>query len=332
MTIKGTNIVITGGAGFIGSSLVKKLVVLGSKVKVFDNLSSGTLQNLKTVRSKITFVKGDILNKKLLIKEFNKADIVSHQAAQLEITRAIDDPTYDLKINTIGTINVLSAAGKCKVKNCYNASSACVYGQAKTKIQTENHLTNPNWGYGVSKLAAEKYAHIISNQTNLPVTSLRYSIVYGPNEWYGRVLTILLKRALENKDLVIFGQGSQIRDFVFIDDVVDLNIKCITNRRSENQIFNVSTGKPTSISTLAKLVKRYLNPCIKIIKENVKKGETSKIINRQRLPQELQRMTLSPKKAKKLLNWHPKTSLKQGLIKEFKWLKNNKSRWKNMSY
>lgn len=330
--IKGSNVVVTGGAGFIGSSVVKALVDEGAQVKIIDNFSSGVTANLKKVKNKVEIVRGDILNPKLLDVHFRRADAVFHQAAQLEITSSINDPGYDLTTNTLGTVNVLKAASRHRVKKVINASSACIYGQAKTKLATENHPTDPNWEYGVSKLAAEKYAQIIHAQTGLAITSLRYSIVYGPNEWYGRALTIFLKRVLDGKSLIVFGKGDQVRDFVYVGDVVRMNLECLRNPKSDNQAFNVSTGIPTTIASLAELIQKEVNPKILIEYEGIKEGETSKRINRMRLPQELQRMCLSPQKAKRLLGWQAETSVSTGVKQEWEWLTRNPSRWKKMSY
>ncbi len=208
MGLKGANILVTGGAGFIGSHIVESLVDVGANVVVYDNLSFGNLENLKTVEDKIKFVKGGILDYSKLKRAMKGADFVSHQAAQLEIFKAALEPARDLEINTIGTLNVLKAARENRVKKIVNASSACVYGQPTSLIQDEAHPENPNWAYGVSKLAAEKYCRIFMNETGIPVVSLRYAIVYGPKEWYRRVLTIFIKRVAEGKHPIIFGAGT----------------------------------------------------------------------------------------------------------------------------
>ncbi|MCS7228386.1 MAG: SDR family NAD(P)-dependent oxidoreductase, partial [Endomicrobia bacterium] len=150
-------ILVTGGAGFIGSHIVESLIEKGWEVVVYDNLSSGSLENLSHISShKLTFIRGDILDYNTLEQAMRGCDYVSHQAAQLEIFLGIEDPERDLYVNTIGTLNVLKAARKNGVKKVINASSACVYGQTK-KATREDDLTEPNWEYGVSKLAAEKY-------------------------------------------------------------------------------------------------------------------------------------------------------------------------------
>lgn len=181
-------------------------------------------------------------------------------------------------------------------------------------------------------MSAEKYAQIIHCQTGLDITSLRYSIVYGPNEWYGRALTIFLKRALNNQSIIVFGKGDQVRDYIFVDDVVDMNIVCATNKHASNQVFNVSTNKGTSILNVAKIVKQQTGNQVDIIHDNIQEGEKSKYFERKRLPQELKRMVLSNQKAYQLLKWQPKVSIKTGIKKEIEWLAKNINQWKTMSY
>ena len=228
-------------------------------------------------------------------------------------------PCIDLRVNTIGTINVIKACVENKVKKLINSSSACVYGQIdKDKKSKEIDTTNPNWEYGVSKLASEKYCQIAQEKDGLISTSLRYSIVYGPDEWYGRVLTIFIKRALNNLPLIIFGDGTQQRDFVYVDDVVDFNILCL-DEKTNNNIYNVSSGKGTSVNQLAKIIRDKLN--VSIIYEAIKPGELSTLVpGRVRLAQELQHLILDNNKAKDL-GWGNRTDLETGIDNLIEWAK-----------
>jgi len=330
MKINGLNILVTGGAGFIGSHIVNDLVSQGANVTIYDNFTSGTLENINHLSDKIKIIKGDILDVEQLNKACENIDIISHQAAQLEITKCIDDPILDLKINTEGSINVLNAALKNDVEKIIYASSACVYGQAEYLPEDENHPNNPNWPYGVSKLAVEKYANIYYENYGLQTNGLRYSIIYGPKEWYGRVLTVFLKRALENKPPVVWG-GDQIRDFCNVKDLVKFHNILITNNQTKNDVFNVSTGIGTSIKDLSILFQNQFNLPDPIY-ENIDEGENSNVLDgRTRLPLELKTMILDNSKAKKL-GWKPDINLIDGINEEYLWLKYNCHRWKTPSY
>lgn len=333
MTLKGKNILVTGGLGFIGSHIVESLLKQGSNITIYDNYSTGSEENLGSIKSEVKIIKGDILDNNSLTKAMKGQEIISHQAAQLEITRAIDNPIEDLTTNTVGTLNVFHTAARAGIGRIVQASSAGVYGQAITTPQTEDdHPTEPNWAYGVSKLANEKYANIMKDLHGLNITSLRYAIVYGPREWYGRVLTIFLKRALRKKPLIVFGDGEQVRDFVFVKDVVEVHNRCLKQKSADFQIFNVSTMQGTTINELAKTVQKVSETNIEIIHEDVEEGKASKYFSRKRLPMELKVLIQSTDKIKKLLNYTPRTVLSEGLHAEWEWLKENSHRWKKMSY
>lgn len=318
---------LTGGAGFIGSHIAESLVAQGAKVTIYDNFSSGLEENLAALQSRTRIIRGDICDYQSLEEAMRGHDYVNHQAAQLEILKCVDDPLWDLKVNTGGTVNVLRAAQKNGIKKCVLASSACVYGQTEETAQREDHPTNPNWAYGVSKLAAEHYSRIYETDYGLPCVNLRYGIVYGPREWYGRVLTIFLKRMYERKPLVIFGDGEQRRDFIFVEDVVRMNDVALKSDAASGKVYNVSTGVGTTIKTLANLVVETAGP-LEIIHEDVAEGSFSSWMpDRIRLPAELKAMTLDPTKAKAELGWETKISLEVGVRRQIDWLKDNLHRW-----
>lgn len=325
-------IVVTGGAGFIGSHIVEDLVTAGHQVKIFDNFSSGILENLKSVMQDIEIIEGDILDEEALKKAFKNADIISHQAAQLEIFRSTDEPVFDLEVNTIGTLNVLKAAKENNVKKIVNASSACIYGQVEG-LSNEMVYPRPNWAYGVSKLAAEKYCDIYSDYYNLPVVNLRYGITYGEREWYRRVLTLMCKRVINNQSPVVFGDGEQIRDFIYVDDVVSMHNIVMFNENANGKAYNVGTAKATSIKQLAKTIVLASGKDLEVIIENTGEGEYSKLIpDKKRNSSELKVMLLDVSKAKKELDWEPKTSLLNGVKKEMEWAIENMPRWEKVFY
>ncbi len=328
MELKGKKILVTGGAGFVGSHIVESLVEQKAQVVVYDNFTTGKLEYLNRVRNKINIIKGDILDYGSLKKAGKKVDFISHHAAQLEIFKCIEDPLSDLKTNTVGTLNVLSMAKEAKVKKIINISSVSVYGQAVRLPQSENHPTNPNWAYGVSKLAAEKYCQIYNEQYGLPIISLRYGQVYGVREWFGRVLTVFIKRILDGQPLVIFGDGNQIRDLVYVSDVVTCHNTCLKNENIKNGVFNVGSGQGVTINQMAQLVLKIFNSHSKIIYENLKESEISKYVSyRKRIPCELEKMYMSIEKAKKVLKWRPKVNLEEGIRKTSAWVAGNPKVW-----
>lgn len=335
MSLQGRKVFITGGAGFIGSRIVEDMVAKGARVTIYDDFSSGLMSNLAAVAKDVKIVRGNIMDFSSLKRAMRGAEIVTHQAAHLEITKCILDPIDDLTVNAVGTLNVLKAAAAHKVGKLIYASSACVYGQAEyVPEDEERHPTNPNWAYGAAKLAGEKYCRIYSELHDMQTVGLRYAIIYGPREWYGRVLTIFLKRALAGKAPVVFGKGNQLRDFTFVDDLVDLHGRCLAQNTGEHEIFNVSTGIGTSIRKLAQTVIKVTGMRGKPVFEEVKEGERSALVEekRERLPCELQRMVLDPAKAKRKLRWTPKVMLEEGLRREFEWLQEHPRTWKKMSY
>ena len=335
MNLSGKKIFITGGAGFIGSHLTASLVGAGAKVTVYDNFSSGLRENLAAVKNDVEVIEGDILDFEKLKAAMKGHNIVSHQAAQLEITHCVDDPIDDLRSNTIGTLHVLQAAVANGVEKIMNASSACIYGQpAYIPSDETNHPNNPNWAYGVSKLATEKYCQIFSDLYKIPTVSFRYAIIYGEREWYGRVLTIFLKRAIEGKNPVVFGEGEQVRDFTYVGDLVRLHNQALVDPKANGHVLNVSTAVATSVKQLAELiVSRFGDGKLKVEYEAIKPGERSERVDgRMRLPSELSAMVLANEKAASLLGWRPEMSLDKGLEREHAWLTANASRWQRMSY
>jgi len=336
MKIKGAKIIITGGAGFIGSHLVQELLGLGAKVTVYDNFSFGSFDNLSKFKKDIEIIKGDILDFELLNKSMVKQDIVSHHAAQLEIFLSIENPYKDLETNAVGTLNVLRAARNNNIGKVINASSACIYGQ--TLVGTsENHLPMPNWAYGISKLAAERYCSMYNNSYQLPVVNLRYGITFGEREWFRRVLTIFIKRAILDKPLVVFGSGDQIRDFVYVKDAVRLHNLCIENDQINGQSYNVGTGIPIKIIDLAKIINNVARDIFKrdvsILYEDTAEGEHSKLVpEKKRNPSELKMMLLNCSKAFDDLGWKAEISLAEGIKNEMLWASENISRWSNLNY
>jgi len=327
MEIEGNIIFITGGAGFIGSHIVDKLIEENAKkVIVYDNFSTGKKKYIN--KDRVDIIEGDILDYKKLEHMMKDVDIVSHHAAELEVFTGIENSIHDLRTNIEGTLNVLNASIKNKVKKFIYASSGGVYGQASYLPEDENHPLMPHWPYGVSKLSGEKYCLQFYLLYGLPTVSLRYSIVYGPREWYGRVLTLFIKRVLEGEAPVIFGDGNQRRDYVYIDDAVEGNILAIKNDKADGKVFNLGGNNSYSVKQVADIVINLINSDIKPIYDDPKPGESSIYqSNRKRLPGELIDFILDSSFMSNLLNYNPKTDFESGVRNEIEWVKKNLDLW-----
>ncbi|RLI05830.1 UDP-glucose 4-epimerase [Candidatus Bathyarchaeota archaeon] len=334
MTVEKKNVLVTGGAGFIGSHLVDEYLQNNAgKVVVFDDFSTGTMENLTHIHDdRLKIVNASILDRKKLDEVIRKEQIriIDHQAAELEVYTGIRNTEKDASINIFGTLNVLETALKNKVEKVLFASSGAVYGEAHYLPMDENHPLEPHWPYGVSKLCAERYCIQFYKLFGLDVTVFRYSIVFGPREWFGRVLTMFIKRIfLEHKPPVIFGDGKQLRDYVYVRDLVQAHMLAIEKEKSAGQVFNVSSGKGISVEDLARKLVKLSGKSLEIIFDNPEEGKASKYQpERVRLKGELRNFVLDNEKIRKFLGWEPKTSFKEGILKEIEWILENPNRWK----
>ncbi|MBD3282651.1 MAG: NAD-dependent epimerase/dehydratase family protein [Candidatus Portnoybacteria bacterium] len=302
--MKRTKIIVTGGAGFIGSHLTDALINKGFDVTVIDNLSLGKKQN---INPKAKFYKKDIKNLKQIEPLFKNIDYVFHLAAQPRIQPSIINPIESHKDNVDGTLNVLTAARNNKVKKLIYSASSSVYGDQDKLPLTENMDPKPKNPYALFKLIGEKYCKLFSDLYKLPTVCLRYFNVYGPRQIsegaYATVIGIFLKQKKQNKPLTIVGDGKQTRDFTHVKDIVRANLLAMKKSKARNgEIINIGTGKNYTINQIAKLIE----------------GKTKYIEQR---PGESRDTLASIKKAKEILSWEPKISIEQG-IEELKKLDN----------
>jgi nucleoside-diphosphate-sugar epimerase len=264
------NILVTGGAGFIGSHLVPQLLEKGHSVTVLDNLSTGKLENLNGVidHPKFTFQRGDILDKTILNEIFERIDSVIHLAALIDISASIADPIQNHEVNVNGTFNMLHAAIKHNVKKFVFASSTAVYGDAKTLPVQENIAVHPISPYAASKVAGEAYCSAFASCFGLETIALRFFNIYGlrsENSPYSGVITKFLQKIVKGEVLTIDGDGEQTRDFIYVSDVVKAVILALEHEGLKGEVFNVCTGVPTSINQLAATLKTVTgkNPNVK---------------------------------------------------------------------
>lgn len=312
MDWKGVPVIVLGGAGFIASHIVDRLLELGADVSVYDNLSFGS-SNIEGLN--INLYKNDILDFDSLIKAVEGKEVVFHNVARLEILH-MESPQYDLQVNTLGTLNVLETCRKMDVEKIVYSSSSGVYGNPMYLPLDERHPTDPFWHYGVSKLAAEKYVSVYEELYGLKTVSLRYGIVYGPREWYGRALTRFIRRVLSGVPPIIFnGAEGQTRDYVSVKDVVDANILSI--EKDVTGIFNIGSGVATTIRQLAEIVVQQSGKNLKSITRKVEAGKMG------RKSKELRYMVLDISKAINILGWKPKIPLREGIREEIAWANEN---------
>jgi UDP-glucose 4-epimerase len=260
-------VVVTGGAGFIGSHLAENLAAKGYRVTVLDDLSTGKMENIAPLVDKnvIQFVQGSITDSSLLQKLFRGVDFVYHEAALSRVPRSIDDPLTCNEVNITGTLKVLMAARENGVKKVVYASSSSVYGETDQLPETEDLPVNPLSPYALGKLAGEQYCEIFRQIYGLPTASLRYFNVYGtrlePESNYATVIPVFINRVAKGLQPIIFGDGEQTRDFTYIEDVVQANIAVIEN--NAEGIYNIGSGERVTINYLAEQVIRILGKTMK---------------------------------------------------------------------
>ncbi len=253
---------ITGGAGFIGCHIVEELVKRGEKVRVFDNFSTGKIENISDFKDKIEIIKGDIRNFNDIEKAVRGVDYVLHQAAMRSVPKSVDDPLGANDNNITGTLNVLLASKKAGVKKVVYASSSSVYGDCKVFPQKETFLPSPISPYAVSKLAGEYYAVMFSKTFSLPTVSLRYFNVFGPKQppesQYSAVIPKFIESALRKEPLEVHWDGKQSRDFTYVKNVVEANIMAALSSKSNGKVYNVACGTTISLLEIIKIIEKTL--------------------------------------------------------------------------
>lgn len=293
-------ILVTGGAGFIGSHVVDRYLWLGHEVAVLDDLSTGRREN---VNPKATLFEKSLLDEDLfgVFSEF-APDIVSHHAAQVNVRRSVDDPIFDASVNVLGSIRVYqcAVATKCR-KIIYASSGGACYGEPKNLPADEETPVRPICPYGASKYAAEKYLELYGALYNIAYTILRYANVYGPRQdpaGEAGVVAIFSEMMLDGKQPSIFGDGSKTRDYVFVEDVAEANVLAL--ERGDGRIYNIGTGRRTTDDEIFFAVRDALGTQIQPNYTDFRKGEVRHI-------------SLDASRIKSELGWSPRTSLEQGI-------------------
>jgi UDP-glucose 4-epimerase len=301
--MKDLKVIVTGGAGFIGSHLAKELVRQGCHVTILDDLSTGRKENIKRLIEDrdVNFVQGSITDISLLQELFREEDYVFHEAAIPSVPRSVENPQASNEVNITGTLNVLLAAKNNGVRKVIYASSSSIYGDTPTLPKKEDMIPSPQSPYAVTKLASEYYCGIFQQVYGLATVCLRYFNVYGPRQdpssQYAAVIPKFIKRVSEVSPPIIFGDGEQSRDFTFIKDVVAANI--LAAKTDACGVFNIGTGKRVSINQLAHLVTNLLGNAFEPIHQDPAPGDV--------------RHSLADITRAKTFGYEPRYNLEQGL-------------------
>jgi len=302
------NVLVTGGAGFIGSHLVDDLLAEGCRVTVIDNLSTGSLANLEHVKERITFYQGDIRDQELLTRATSDCDIIFHLAAVVSVPQTVDNPVDSAMVNEMGALFVLEAARQNKVKRVVLSSSCAVYGDDPIIPKHENMDLKPQSPYAVQKYSNELYARLYRELYGLETVCLRYFNVYGPRQDpsspYSGVISLFMTKAVSNSLPFIYGNGNQYRDFVFVADVVRANLLAANENGASGKIFNVGTGDFVRVNQLWEMIGQLAG--VKIEPE-YKPSRAGDIIE----------SVANIDRAKKILGFNPEYSFEKGLKETF---------------
>jgi len=308
--MKNKKIVVTGGAGFIGSNLVRYLANENNHVVVIDNLSTGHLENVQDLiaAEKVEFIKGSITELNVLQDVFKGFDYVFHEAALPSVPRSIKEPLLTNQVNISGTLNVLVAAKEAGVQKVIYASSSSVYGDTPTLPKKESMTPNPLSPYAVSKLAGEYYCQVFTLVYGFPTVALRYFNVYGPYQdpasEYAAVIPKFVTQVLNHQHIVMYGDGQQTRDFTYVSDVVRANI--LTAESKISGVFNMAGGKRITLNDLAQTIMMLCTNKVDIVYEGVRPGD-------------IKHSLADISKAKKGFGYIPEYDINEGLKETIQW-------------
>ena len=301
---------ITGGAGFIGSHLAEALVREGHTVRILDNFRTGRRKNLAGIRGKVDILKGDIRDRRAVQAAVRGMDYILHQASLVSVAESVEHPEETLDVNVNGTLNVLQAARKAKVRRVVLASSCAVYGAGPVPAK-EDQAPLPLSPYAVSKLAAESLAISFYHSYALPVTCLRYFNVFGPRQDpdspYSGVIAVFASRAVSGEPVTIFGDGRQTRDFIYVADVVRANLLACTSERAAGRVCNIGTGRGRSLMDLRSDLSALRGAPMPVQYAAARAGD-------------IYHSRSDPSRARRLLGFRPQTDFREGLADTLEWM------------
>lgn len=298
-------ILITGGAGFIGSHIAEAWLARGANVRVLDNFRTGKLENLRNLN--VELIEGSVTDPKTVERAVKGVSIIHHLAALVSVPESVEKPIETQRINVEGTINLLRFAAEAGVKRFVFSSTSAVYGDVERPAHSETDLPAPASPYAISKLSAEQYVSLANGQAGMTTVSLRYFNVFGPRQDqkspYAAAISIFTARSLRGEPLVIYGDGMQTRDFIYVKDVVAANLFVAEHG---DGVYNVGRGERITIKTLAELIRNFVGSRSRIEFASPRPGDVRhSCANIQRL---------------KTLGWKPEFTLEQGLDQTVRWM------------
>ncbi len=301
---------VTGGAGFIGSHIVSRLVADRHEVRVIDDLASGRRENLREEEGAATFFQGDICDPELLGRAFDGAKCVFHQAALASVQRSVQDPLATNRANVEGTLQVLRVARQCGVHRVVYASSSSVYGDTPTLPKSEHMPTVPRSPYAVSKLAGEHYCRVYTDLFGLETVALRYFNVFGPRQdpasQYAAVVPIFVTALLEGRRPTVFGDGEQSRDFTYVEDVVTANLLAAEAEGAAGLVFNVGCGSRHTINDLLRALRAVVGTDIEPVYTAERAGD-------------VRHSQADIRRAREVLGYEPSVGFEEGLGRTVQW-------------
>jgi nucleoside-diphosphate-sugar epimerase len=316
------SVLVTGGGGFIGSHLVEALIQRGASVRVLDNLTTGNPANLAGILAQpaaqrtFTFIEGDITDRKTVQGAITGVEYVFHQAALPSVQRSVEDPVMSNLVNVVGTLNVLVAAQEAGVRRVVYASSSSVYGDSPQLPKVESMPTNPLSPYAVSKLAAENYCRAFTRVYGLETVSLRYFNVFGPrqdpNSLYAAVLPRFTEALLGRRRPVIYGDGTQSRDFTYIENVVQANLLALDAVAVGGEVFNIACGESVTLKAVLQCLAEFSDQAVEPEYQAPRAGD-------------IKHSLADISKAERMLGYRPVVPFREGLKRTFEFFRQRRA-------